>query len=547
MNNIISQESSSYYKQFENTENLPVTKIFKTIEKEYPNYLLEKESQKISLTDIININFNYLKTINSNYNGVNVKNKDDFPLDKLICYLIYTKSSTFLVDNNGSYDFSISELKNQTGKDIVRTDIYINNEKEDFKNIIGGKPDPDTPTFTEKIDSNTDFKVKTSETDSLLKLPSDKLVTNKDETLLSKNDDTSISNDIDKLVTNIDEALATNNDDTLKLKNDDTLLSKNDDTTISKNDDTTISKNDDTLLSKNDDTSISNDIDKLVTNIDEALATNNGDTSLSKNDDDIKTTTDKDLVATTNNNNYKETNNYQNTDKYIELLIKNDNSDMINYDIINKICILSCQNIFNFFAELIQILIKDVTRNILKNDYILISPTSKSDSNDTPTVSNDKKINLTINENVKLLTIYFDSYLFTSSEFVTVGRVTFQLTINLTENTLNFDFLKIIYNLENIMTEDDKKDKSNTKLEKLTLFNRVNNSLKRKVKRTLNRFSGGRKSKTTKKSNKIKKTKKTIKVKKSNKANKTKKSKKTIKAKKSNKVKKTRKNNKIIK
>ena len=85
-------------------------------------------------------------------------------------------------------------------------------------------------------------------------------------------------------------------------------------------------------------------------------------------------------------------------------------------------------------------MIKDITSNILKNDYILISPTSKSDSNDTPTIANNKKINITMNENVKLLTIHFDSYLFTSSEFVTVGRVTFQLTLNLVENTFNFDF-----------------------------------------------------------------------------------------------------------
>lgn len=470
MNNIISQESPSYYEQFKNTENLPVTKIIKSIEKEYPNYLLEDKSEKVSLTDIININFNYLKTINSNYNGVNVKNKDDFSLDKLICYLIYTKSSTFLVDNNGSYDFSISELKNQIGKDIVRTDIYINNVKEDFKDIVGGGPDPDTPTFTEKIDSNTDLKVKTSthETDSLLKLPSDKLVTNKDDTFSSNKDEDTSSSLIDVI------NLSNNSEDT------------------------------------------------------------------SKNNDDILVTNNQKLAPTNiNNNNYKELNTYQNTDKYIELLIKNENSDMIDYDIINKICILSCQSIFNFFAELIQILVKNTTSNILKDDYVLISPSSKSDSNDTPTISNNKKINLTINENVKLLTIYFDSYLFTSSEFVTIGRVTFQLTLNILENTFNFDFLKIIYNLENIMTEADKKDKNNTKIEKLTLFNRVNNSLKRKVKRSLSRFSGGRKSKKARanKSNRVKKTRK---------AKKTSKSKKTRKAMKTNKVKKTRKVMKII-
>ena len=54
-----------------------------------------------------------------------------------------------------------------------------------------------------------------------------------------------------------------------------------------------------------------------------------------------------------------------------------DNMKLINFNIINEINILSCQSIFNFIAELIQIQIKNIAQSNLVDNYILVSHTSK--------------------------------------------------------------------------------------------------------------------------------------------------------------------------
>jgi hypothetical protein len=304
----------TYYSNFRNTNLLPLTPIFKLVEEEYNAYLSNPNSEDLSLKDIINIDFGlFLNSTNGNYNGSNIKNNSNFNLEKLLCYLIYTKSSSLLVKKeNDLYELTISELKGQIGKDIVRLDVFINNIKENFKIMNGGNPNPETPS-------------------GISSLP-----------------------------------------------------------------------------------------------------------------DDIK------LDAITKLNNNEDISYDKITDKYMEFLIGKEDNDFINYNILNEIGILSCQNIFNFIVQLLQIQIKQSTQNTLKNDYLLVSPTTQKDSNDIPTVSKNKELRIEINNN-KIVSIFFDSYLFTSSDFISVGRITFTMSFDLINNSFQFDTLNISYNLENIL------------------------------------------------------------------------------------------------
>jgi hypothetical protein len=110
------------------------------------------------------------------------------------------------------------------------------------------------------------------------------------------------------------------------------------------------------------------------------------------------------------------------TDKYFEVLMNKMISgssleNLINFNILNEIALLSCQNIFNFIAELIQIEIKNLTQNVLNDNYILISPSSREDAQGKKTISNPKTLNIDLENGNKKVSIYFDSYLFTSSDF----------------------------------------------------------------------------------------------------------------------------------
>lgn len=151
------------------------------------------------------------------------------------------------------------------------------------------------------------------------------------------------------------------------------------------------------------------------------------------------------------------------TDKYFEILMTNMNSNAttnantmveekwINFNILNEIGLLSCQNIFNFIAELIQIEIKNITQYVLKDNYLLISPSSRQDAVGKDTISNPKTLNVELENGKKIVKIYFDSYLFTSSDFAAVGRISFSLSINLELNSFQLDKLDIEYNLEGVV------------------------------------------------------------------------------------------------
>lgn len=153
------------------------------------------------------------------------------------------------------------------------------------------------------------------------------------------------------------------------------------------------------------------------------------------------------------------------TDKYFEILmnkiISGNLEKLINFNILNEIGLLSCQNIFNFIADLIQIEIKNLTQNVLNDNYILISPSSRKDAQGKATISNPKTLNVDLENGNKKVSIYFDSYLFTSSDFTSIGRISFTLTIKLDINSYQLDNLYIEYNLENF-TEKPKYSLSQT-------------------------------------------------------------------------------------
>jgi hypothetical protein len=318
-NLVIEVKPVDYYNDFSNTDNLPITAIINTIEEEYPIFLSDPNNKNILLTTIFDFNYKgFLFSSKGKFNGINIKNKTTFSLEKLITYLIYTKSSFLLEEKNGFFIFNIAGLKSQVGKDISRVNVLINNQKQNFASFLhGGNPDTPENNFIQE------------------------------------------DNKISKITTPL--------------------------------------------------------LDEI---------------------------------------NSKEIGSDEITDTYNEILIKvdpgkiADGLKMINYNIINQIDILSCQSIFNFIAELIQIQIKNIAEPTLKYNYLLISPTSREDSNGKPTIANDKEIRIILDQQMKMVTIYFDSYLFTSSDFIAVGRVTFELSLDLMNNLFQFDTLNIEYNLE---------------------------------------------------------------------------------------------------
>lgn len=318
-NLVIEVKPVDYYNDFRNTNNLPVTAIINTIEEEYTIFLSDPNNKNILLTTIFDFNYKgFLFSSKGKFNGINIKNKTTFSLEKLITYLIYTKSSFLLEEKNSFFIFNIAGLKSQVGKDISRVNVLINNQKQNFSLFLhGGNPDTPENNFIQE------------------------------------------NNQISKITTPI--------------------------------------------------------LDEM---------------------------------------NVKETGSDEITDTYNEILINTDPGKivdglkLVNYNIINQIDILSCQSIFNFIAELMQIQIKNIAQPTLKDNYLLISPTSREDSNGTPTISNNKELRIYLDEQIKMVTIYFDSYLFTSSDFIAVGRVTFELSLDLINNLFQFNKLDIEYNLE---------------------------------------------------------------------------------------------------
>ena len=338
-NLIVVIKPTTYYSNFSNTDLLPVTPIINTIEEEYPSFLSNPENKNLTLQDIFNLDYeNKLQPSIGNYKGTNIKNKSSFSLEKLITYLIYTKSSFLLEEKNNTYEFNLAGIKSQIGKDISRLDLYVNDQRQNFSSMLGG--DPETPensipitnrilTPTIKPNTNTSEKITKVKTPSP---PSTPLIVSEDKS------------------------------------------------------------------------------------------------------------------------------KYAITDSYYEILMDNDpgkkvdDLKLINFNIMNEVGILSCQNIFNFIAELVQLEIKNIAQSVIQDSYLLISPSSKQDANGKSTIADNKELLISLKEKEKKVTIYFDSYLFNSDDFSSVGRITFIMSLDLLLNTFQFDTLDIEYNLESMVS-----------------------------------------------------------------------------------------------
>jgi hypothetical protein len=111
-----------YLTKYLNTEELPFTRIFQYINKNYKEY--KSFGVKVNQfpfyfqvgPDFIHNN----KKININQS---IKKNPTMNLNKLLSYALYSKSSDFFQENG---TMNIRELKNQIGKDTSRIDILIN-------------------------------------------------------------------------------------------------------------------------------------------------------------------------------------------------------------------------------------------------------------------------------------------------------------------------------------------------------------------------------------------------------------------------------------
>lgn len=287
-NLIVVIKPTTYYSNFSNTDLLPVTPIINTIEEEYPSFLSNPENKNLTLQDIFNLDYeNKLQPSIGNYKGTNIKNKSSFSLEKLITYLIYTKSSFLLEEKNNTYEFNLAGIKSQIGKDISRLDLYVNDQRQNFSSMLGG--DPETPensipitnrilTPTIKPNTNTSEKITKVKTPSP---PSTPLIVSEDKS------------------------------------------------------------------------------------------------------------------------------KYAITDSYYEILMDNDpgkkvdDLKLINFNIMNEVGILSCQNIFNFIAELVQLEIKNIAQSVIQDSYLLISPSSKQDANGKSTIADNKELLISLKEKEK--------------------------------------------------------------------------------------------------------------------------------------------------
>ena len=374
-NNNKNIKSINYYKQFNNTEKLPNTEIIKKIENGYSEYLENKNDIKVNLGDIFDFNFEELFENTTSKNSVyidkkNIQNNESFTLEKLITYLIYTKSSDFLIKDSDSYRLDIQQLKNQVGKDVNRIKIQLNNTLLNFH--TGGEPNSSstTPKTISKEKQKTELKEK-------VKTPS------------------TPDNSIRNLISGDEKYIAS---------------------------------------------------PPVI--LDDSTKENLNDIE----DEDTKDEDTKD-EHTKDEHNEKQLTNYEITDKYNKQIISSFDSKKINYDILNQIDILSCQNIFNLISDLLQITLNKILKDKLNNEYIMFSPSTTKDTNDSPTESNEKTMNLTINNETNLMKIEFDTYLFNSSDFISVGRLSFTMNFNFLTNTFLINSLSIQYNLDSIISK----------------------------------------------------------------------------------------------
>lgn len=138
----------SFYQQYNNTDSLPSTKIIKILEDDYVSFINKNNEEKHSLvfSDLFSLNLDNNFAIKGAIDQQNISNNSSYMLTDLIKSAIYLKSSNFLVNTSPTtYEFQLTNLKYQIGKDVSRTKQYINNTLFDIKQ-------------KEKVDSNEEIE-----------------------------------------------------------------------------------------------------------------------------------------------------------------------------------------------------------------------------------------------------------------------------------------------------------------------------------------------------------------------------------------------------
>jgi hypothetical protein len=184
----------------------------------------------------------------------------------------------------------------------------------------------------------------------------------------------------------------------------------------------------------------------------------------------------------------KEANNYQIADKFNQKVIENFKTTDINYNTLLMMDILSCQNIFNLMADLLHLFINEKLEPYLKGDTIILSPSARADTNGKETVSNDKYIKIDVSKDSSKMTIYFDSFLFLVSEFVSIGRLNYTITFDFINNSYILDELNINYDLNsiNIQQTNNNINNENKDNKNLEQFNKWKQTISTKSKQYWN-------------------------------------------------------------
>jgi hypothetical protein len=135
--NLLYKTKQYYETKYKDTELLPRTPIFNYIFNNFPNYEKEKQTKEVPFTfeDGFSLS-NELKNINYKTSQLNIEGKllsnPNFTLDKFIAYCFYITDSPMFRDSNKELSINsfIQNVKNQTGKDVQRTELTINNVLE---------------------------------------------------------------------------------------------------------------------------------------------------------------------------------------------------------------------------------------------------------------------------------------------------------------------------------------------------------------------------------------------------------------------------------
>ena len=140
------------------------TAIIKYVEDNYGKFLQKKEGYElrkndptietqefiVSLDDIFNVNPEFNKVEKICNIDTKLLPKPEFTLYKFISYVLYSTSSKWFSKIDSKYKLQIEKFKRQVGADVLRTDIFVNNNE--YVIDYGNGQDKDTIEYTKLAD-----------------------------------------------------------------------------------------------------------------------------------------------------------------------------------------------------------------------------------------------------------------------------------------------------------------------------------------------------------------------------------------------------------